>query len=233
MGAEGCRQGRLSLQHALLLHAVCLTQASPGGAEHWGACWSQLPSHTHSLRGNKRCPCVVPPWHPGHLRPAQALCSQLPEHLPLCCQSVGLKQQRWRTCMHPLAGCIHPCPQACRPGPPHQHHHRPCWPALQLASQQQLEVPSSCHQRWGPRLWKLLSRHCHSQCWPANQPGSPHRTLWFPPVTSAGPLGDCDNCPGSRWFCRHWPWCTSAQGQGQHTFSRLWQEGYVYMQPWL
>ena len=158
---------------------------------------------------------MVPPWHPGHLRPAQAVCSQPPEHQPLCCQSVGLKQQSWKTCTHHLAGCMQPCPQqTCRPGPLHQHH-RQCWFALQLASQQQLEVRSSCDQRWAPRLWKLPDRHCHSHWWPAKQPGSLHRTRWYPPVTSAGPLGGCGNCPGSRWSCRHWPWCTSAQGSGK------------------
>ena len=72
----------------------------------------------------------------------------------LCCQSIGPKQQRWKTCTHHLAGCMHPCPWTCRSAPPHPHCHKQCWPALRLASQQQLEVPTSCDQHWGPQLCK-------------------------------------------------------------------------------
>ncbi len=131
----------------------------------------------------------------------------------LCCQSIGPKQQRWKTCTHHLAGCMHPCPWTCRSAPhtstatsnaglhcgwPHNSNWRSPPPAISIG------VPSFVNQ----------DRHRHSQCWSTQQPGSLHKTRWFPPVTSVGPLGDCGNCPGLRWSCRHWPWCTSAQGRG-------------------
>ena len=133
--------------------------------------------------------------------------------------------------MHHLAGCMHPWPQTCRPSLPHQRT---------ATGNAGLHCISPRNSNWRsppPAITAGLldsgSWHCHSRCWPAQQPGSPNKTRWFPPATSAGPLGGCGNCPGSRWSCHRWPWCTSAQGRASTPSAGLGQHGHIDMQPWV